>query len=274
MQNLFSIGQVAKLFRVNIRTLRYYDEIGLLQPAAVDEQSGYRYYSTEQFERLNTILYLRALDMPLKNILLFFEHKSTDRMMELLKEQEAVTREKMSRLTRVQRKLEQRISTLEYAAASVQQELRLVHLPERKTAVLRKEIMPGDDLEQPIRELERQNSLGPIIFLGKIGLSVSKENLCRQKFNLFSGIFLIFEEGDDPGGGTEVLPAGDYLTIAFSGTHKQSARYYEKLTDHIRKKGYRITGDSVEITIIDSGLTSDVSQFITEIQIPIESSEA
>ena len=48
MRELFSIGEMAKLFQTNIRTLRYYDEIGLLKPEWRDDNSGYRYYSTKQ----------------------------------------------------------------------------------------------------------------------------------------------------------------------------------------------------------------------------------
>ena len=61
---LFSIGDVAKLFHLSVSSLRHYEAAGLLQPEWVDPQTGYRYYSTRQFEVLNTIRYLRALDMP------------------------------------------------------------------------------------------------------------------------------------------------------------------------------------------------------------------
>ena len=66
MKNLFPIGEMADLFGINIRTLRYYDEIGILHPETADPDTGYRYYSTRQFERLNTIKYLRALGVSLK----------------------------------------------------------------------------------------------------------------------------------------------------------------------------------------------------------------
>lgn len=64
MSSMFLIGEISRLFQIDIRTLRYYDEIGLFTPAAVDGQTGYRYYSIEQFESLNTILYLKALNIP------------------------------------------------------------------------------------------------------------------------------------------------------------------------------------------------------------------
>lgn len=68
MKEFFSIGEVSKLFNVKISALRYYDEIGLLKPEYKDEQTNYRYYSTQQFERLDTIKYLRALGLPINKL--------------------------------------------------------------------------------------------------------------------------------------------------------------------------------------------------------------
>ena len=68
MKTLFKIGEIAELFHLNIKTLRFYDEIDLVKPEVVDPDTGYRYYSTAQFEQLNTIRYLRELDVPLNEI--------------------------------------------------------------------------------------------------------------------------------------------------------------------------------------------------------------
>ena len=64
-KKLFQIGDVAKMFHISVGSLRHYEQAGLLKPEYIDENSGYRYYSTRQFEVLNTIRYLRLLDMPL-----------------------------------------------------------------------------------------------------------------------------------------------------------------------------------------------------------------
>ncbi|HNX63609.1 MAG TPA: MerR family transcriptional regulator [Oscillospiraceae bacterium] len=63
-----SISETAKLTGVSVRTLHYYDEIGLLKPVCVDEHSGYRFYDERSLERLQTILFYRELDFPLKEI--------------------------------------------------------------------------------------------------------------------------------------------------------------------------------------------------------------
>ena len=62
---MFSIGEFARLGTVSVRTLRHYDEIGLLHPAKVDPATGYRGYSAEQLGRLNRILALKELGLSL-----------------------------------------------------------------------------------------------------------------------------------------------------------------------------------------------------------------
>lgn len=53
---MFSIGEFARLGGVSVRTLRHYDEIGLLRPAQVDPVTGYRGYLASQLGQLNRIL--------------------------------------------------------------------------------------------------------------------------------------------------------------------------------------------------------------------------
>ena len=62
------IKDFARLSGVSVRTLHYYDEIGLLRPAVVDEQTGYRFYDEESLLRMQEILFYRELDFPLKSI--------------------------------------------------------------------------------------------------------------------------------------------------------------------------------------------------------------
>jgi MerR HTH family regulatory protein len=53
---MFRIGEFAQIAQVSSRQLRFYDQLGLLQPARTDSQTGYRYYSVKQLPRLNSIL--------------------------------------------------------------------------------------------------------------------------------------------------------------------------------------------------------------------------
>ena len=62
------VKQFSSLTGVSVRTLHYYDEIGLLKPETVDEHNGYRYYGEESLKRLSEILFYRELDFSLKSI--------------------------------------------------------------------------------------------------------------------------------------------------------------------------------------------------------------
>lgn len=63
-----SIGEFSKSTRLSQKALRLYDELGLLPPAFVDPDNGYRYYHVDQFERARQISLLRQLDVPLATI--------------------------------------------------------------------------------------------------------------------------------------------------------------------------------------------------------------
>ena len=62
------IKEFAAFTGVSVRTLHYYDEIGLLTPSYVDEHSGYRFYDEGALLRMQEILFYRELDFPLKSI--------------------------------------------------------------------------------------------------------------------------------------------------------------------------------------------------------------
>ena len=62
------IKEFAQFTGVSVRTLHYYDEIGLLKPARVDKATGYRYYDEQSLLRMQEILFYRELDFSLKSI--------------------------------------------------------------------------------------------------------------------------------------------------------------------------------------------------------------
>ena len=75
----YSIQALSRLSGVTTRTLRWYDEIGLLKPSRVAE-SGYRYYGPAEVDRLQDILYYRALGVELARIKRCLDDPSFDRL--------------------------------------------------------------------------------------------------------------------------------------------------------------------------------------------------
>src|SRR5688572_188322 len=119
---MIRIGDFSKLSRVSIKTLRFYDEMGLLKPIEVDRFTGYRYYEFDQLPRLYRILALKDLGFSLEEIgRLLEDHLSTEQMRGMLKLRQAEIRQRVEeeaeRLERVElwlRQIEQEDSMSKY----------------------------------------------------------------------------------------------------------------------------------------------------------------
>jgi DNA-binding transcriptional MerR regulator len=95
----YTIKKIADLAGVTTRTIRYYDEIGLLQPASTGE-NGYRYYDHTSLLRLQQILFFRELDVPLKDIRLIMNHPRFD-LLEALEDHRKSLQERAKRLDKL-----------------------------------------------------------------------------------------------------------------------------------------------------------------------------
>ena len=109
--NLLPIGRLAKAANISVDTLRYYDDIGLVTPIYISDESGYRYYAEVQAEQLEKIKELKSYGFSLrdiKKVLLMDEHTLHElylkRYYELIKEREKLqeTIDKLSEKIRTQ----------------------------------------------------------------------------------------------------------------------------------------------------------------------------
>lgn len=97
---MYRIGQFSKINRVTIKTLHHYDEVGLLKPAYVDEENGYRYYSSDQMLTVHKIISLRNMGFSVDeviavtkgtNIMGIYEQRKAE-----IEEQLSVTQQQLS----------------------------------------------------------------------------------------------------------------------------------------------------------------------------------
>jgi DNA-binding transcriptional MerR regulator len=107
---IYTIKEIADLANVTTRTLRYYDEIGLLHPASTGE-NGYRYYDQENLLRLQQILFFRELDIPLKDIQLIMSSPDFN-MLGALEKHRSSLRMRAKRLDRLIETVDQTINHL------------------------------------------------------------------------------------------------------------------------------------------------------------------
>lgn len=258
------------MFHLSVSSLRHYEAAGLLKPEYVDEKSGYRYYSTRQFEVLNTIRYLRALDMPLPRIAEFLQDRDVERIEKALRQQKEEVIKKQQELKRIERKIDNRLAQLKAAQTAQKDVIQLV-----TTKPCRLVWMEGAlnaqgflDLETPIRKLEKEQQEA-MVFLGKIGVGISKEHLCAGQFFPYDGIFLLPDVEDHYEGTLTELPETLCMEICFQGSHPEAPLRYQMLMDYAKEHELEIGGFSREITMIDDGLTSHPEKFVTQIRVPV-----
>ena len=96
--NLLTVGDICKLTGATIKSIRYYNQIGLLEPVFVDPDSGYRYYAYEQLFLVDILVFCVELDIPLKDIKKFIHKNRTIDYPALLTYGKRIANEKMKRL--------------------------------------------------------------------------------------------------------------------------------------------------------------------------------
>ena len=273
---LFGIGDIARLFHVSVSTLRHYENEGLLMPEYTDPRTGYRYYSPRQFEVLNTIRYLRVLDMPLAEIADFLGKRDVDRIEEKLRQQKNALAAKQRELARIERKIDNRLRGIADAKTAPIGVITRSTVPAARIVWMSVadslRISDALDMETPIQDLAR-NTDEAMVFLGKVGVGISAEHLISGQFAQYDGVFLVLDDEDQYSGEVMRLPETECVAIRFHGSHPQAPVQYEKLLSYIRENGLSVTGFSREITLIDYGFTDDTEKFVPEIRIPVAAQE-
>lgn len=94
------IKEFAQFTGVSVRTLHYYDEIGLLKPACIDRVSGYRHYDEGSLLRMQEILFYRELDFSLKSIYEILSNPNYNKKLALLEQKKLLIlkKERLDRL--------------------------------------------------------------------------------------------------------------------------------------------------------------------------------
>ena len=258
------------MFHISVQTLRYYETIHLVEPEYTDPDSGYRYYGLRQFEILNTVRYLRRLDMPLEEILDFVQNRDLDSIVQKLQHQQVLIERQMEDLQRIHTQLQHRMDSIQDARSSRLNRILEEELPSMHLAVLKQSLHPRGylGLEKSIRILLKDQS-DTQVFLSKVGVGISREHLEEHSWAAYDCVFLQIEEEDAYTGQILTIPASGYVSVRYIGTHAEASEYYERLLAYIEKKKYTITGFSQERVLIDEGLTRDPRQFVTEIRIPV-----
>lgn len=122
MKNYFTISEFAKLRNININSLRYYEKLGLLKPAIIDENNGYRYYSTEQVTLLNKIILCIQLGIPLKEMVEFLDEDGNLQSQKLLEQGRIIAQQRIQ-------EMQNNLDYIEYSLKNIEENKEFVKHP-------------------------------------------------------------------------------------------------------------------------------------------------
>jgi DNA-binding transcriptional MerR regulator len=265
---MFKIGEFSRFSQVTVKTLRYYDKLGLLKPARVDRFTGYRYYSASQLPRINRILALKDLGLSLDQIAQLLEDDlSPDQIRGMLRLKQAEiqqeVREEQARLARVEWRLKQ----IEQEETMPTQEVVLKKVTPIAVASVR-DIIPITGIGQLFGEVfaylgqHKINPAGPTM-----GIYYDEE-FREEAVDVETAVPV----GESVPTGERVksreLPAVEEMAcIVHEGTFDTLAGTYGQLMAWIEANGYRMAGPIREVYMQWAG--ADDATNITEIQLPV-----
>ena len=273
MKEFFSIGEISKLFDINKKTLRYYDEIGLFKPSFVNKDNNYRYYTLDQFQYLETIKYLKELGLSLDKIKYNLTNLNSEDVINSLEEQNNIIDAKISELQLIKQKINKKIIQIKDSTRNdLLETIREVDFNERQAVRLRHSIKTDYDIEFSLRKLIKMSGNKIFLTYGLVGVSISRDDLIDRKYDEYKSIFIMIEEEKYDKSLIKIFPKGTYVCIRFKGVHKDAPPYYEKLIDYINKQGYEIIDDSLEMELTDPSLSLTDEEVIMELQILVKKS--
>ncbi|KOO41154.1 MerR family transcriptional regulator [Priestia koreensis] len=273
MKNRFTIGEMAKLHHIPIKTLRYYDEIGLFKPIEVDSKSGYRYYAAEQFELLDLICYLKMVGVPLKEIQKQVQNRELSEFLTLFSSYKEANLKKIKQLQLMNERLTARIDELTEAKHIQNLGIPFTKKVEaRRIVEVKNDIRSLYDLELSLRHVKKDfHHVSPII-ISKVGLTLSVEAAKLGKYFDYSSVFLLIEESElihMEESASRLLEEGIYASIYFREPKERTTIYYDRLLDYVKTHEYETEGPLIVRDIIDQFLSNRPQEHVTEIQVKV-----
>lgn len=275
MENLFSIGELSKYQNISKQTLIFYDKIGLFRPAYVDPNNGYRYYSSQQIDYLDTILIMKKIGFSLAEIREHMQHYNIDSSLIAMRKQVTAIERQIQELRLIRNRLLHRCTQMEDTKIYRDKENEVFIEKTNEQHILVGEVeKPYGSREISIATKKCfadsfQNEL-PIFF--QCGVIVPLEHILKERFTEATFAFLPIEETNQEGN-IKCLPTGECVSIYHVGDYLSIGRSYQKILDYCRLHSLQIISDSYEFCINDYITTHDENEYITKIMFYIKKSD-
>jgi DNA-binding transcriptional MerR regulator len=256
-----SIGQFARLVRLSVKQLRHYADLGLLPPARVDPDTGYRYYRADQARDAMSIGLLRSLDVPLAAIKDLLSGQDPARALgdvrDRLDDELARRRRSLAALERI------------LARGLPTAEVTLRREEPRRAAVVRDVADSPQDIGRVTSACVRRL----LELSGPPGEGVRLIGLFPADLGEYVPITIAATLPEDrpapPGTTLDLLPGGTFACALHTGPYDQISLTAHALLAWCVERGHRTTGPIRELYLTDPASTAP-EHLLTELLIPLE----
>lgn len=268
MKKIFSIGEVAKIKDITIKALRYYHKMGILIPKHVDESTGYRYYSIDQFIHIDIIKSCRELNTSIVELQEIFKECNTDKLLQFLQLKRAEAEEHIKKMKEVMETIDdlhakvgssQEILKSDEISIEFFEQRYVVVAPCKEVGSLQ-ELLYYSDLEKIVQDYEEKMAMEMGILY-----NVNEKWDVEPKY-VFNKVQDHVHMEEMPN--IKVLPGGKYVTLAYSKENEEARR--NVIIEYIKE-------NSIEVeSFIEVELVSDIfntETYSCQIQIFIGDSE-
>jgi effector-binding domain-containing protein len=266
---VLKIGDFSSLAQVSIKTLRYYDQTGLLTPARIDPETGYRYYSASQLSRLHRILAFKDFGFTLEQIGKALNEGITVEQMRgmlLLRQAEQQKRvdeesDRLGRLTSRIRLIEQE----NYMAYDVV----VKSLPKQWIASIRETIPSYPSVGVLYGKIAAE--LGPHMGNSIVAVALWHDpEYKKSNVDAEAGFYL--KEAVPAQNSVKVyqLPGATAASTIHNGSYRRLPEAYDALLRWVAGNGYQVAGPIREVYLhCSQPVRQDDESYVTEIQVPV-----
>lgn len=274
MRNMFSAGELAKYQNISKQTLLFYDKIGLFKPAFTDPDNGYRYYSADQLDHLDTILIMKKIGFSLQEIRAHMAAFTTENSLVFLRQQLTVIDQKLKELSLIKNRLEHRCAEVEHAAfctdttplLSVMGPVHILyHTIEKPYSTTEVSLATKQCYSQALRD-----DL-PIFF--QCGVSIPLDHIRSGHFLEATTAFVTTDFVPSVEN-IKQLPRGLTASTFHIGRYSDIGQAYRRLLAFCEHNHLTILSDSYEFCINDYITSRNENEFVTQILFYVETDEA
>ena len=276
---MLSIGEFSRVARVSTRLLRHYDRLGLLAPAHVDEDTGYRYYTAEQIGRLNRILVLKELGFRLEVIApMLDEAPDPAALRDMLAEHRREIAETIDREEARLRHVEARIAQLDEAGSLVDDDVIVRSEPARKLFAARTQVDSFAAAKATLGRVMRLVAEAlPKRSLGQLAVFSHAETFDPEALDLELGYFVSGDPAPLEADGLRLevreAPAVEEMAVCVrKGPPDQSHVTTARIARFVEARGYRLEAPSREVFIAPFDPTRPQTA-VVEMQFPLRPSQ-